>query len=148
MTGNIAVLLMAMAIASGEADTNMKMAVQDHEIVVRKENQETTEELFETNNQPRRIRCTCYIDYGYTKSGEFVRDGIAAMNDDLLGKTAILYDENMNYIGIWEIKDTGGHKDLKNGTRIDIYREDMESAMEWVIRYGDYVYVQLIDAVG
>lgn len=103
------------------------------------------EEIF---SEPTKIRCTVYCDSGVTKSGAYTREGIAAMNNKMLGKTAILYDMDMNLIGIFEVLDTGGNKHLKAGKRIDIYRESKDACDEWIKTYGDYVYIQLIDAEG
>lgn len=50
-------------------------------------------------------------------------------------------------IGIFEFEDTGGYY-IRNGSRIDVYRETMESCSDWVSQYGDYVYIQIIDAEG
>lgn len=102
---------------------------------------------------PYKIRCTVYCDHGVTKSGEIVRDGIAAMNDEMLGKTAVIYRYNSDgsigeLIGIYDILDTGSNKYLKAGKRIDIYCEDLELCNAWIKEYGDYVYIQIIDAVG
>lgn len=103
--------------------------------------------------EPQKIRCTVYCNYGVTKSGCITRNGIAAMNNAMLGKTAILYeckpDGSMGYfIGIFEILDTGGNKDLKAGKRIDIYRVDKKACQTWINAFGDYVYLQIIDAQG
>lgn len=51
----------------------------------------------------------------------------------------------MQFIGYFEAKDTGGHKDLKNGTRIDVYRDSEKSYRKWVKDYGDYVYIVWIE---
>ena len=37
---------------------------------------------------------------------------------------------------------------MRNGTAVDIYRDSMERAYEWVGEYGDYVYVIWLDAEG
>ena len=95
-----------------------------------------------------KIRCTCYCYTGNpTKSGCMPYEGIASSNY-YYGKTFIIYDLDMNYIGVFEVKDTGSAKSLKNGTSIDVYRNTLAGCYDWVAEYGDYVYIQLIPAVG
>lgn len=90
-----------------------------------------------------RIRCTCYIPTGNkTASGVYPYEGIIASNKEHLGQSCILYDENMKIIGYFECKDTGGHPGLKNGTRIDVYRDTLQRCYDWVDTYGDYVYIE------
>lgn len=43
--------------------------------------------------------------------------------------------------------DTGG-KAIRQGKRVDVFRDTLERCNEWVDTYGDYVYIQLIPAVG
>lgn len=106
--------------------------------------------------EPQLIRATCYVAYGdnpRTADGSVPREGIIAGRKEDLGKTAILYRVNEDgtigdLIGFFEFKDTGGHKGLKNGTRIDVYRDSLSRCYEWIDEYGDYVYMQILDAVG
>ena len=58
------------------------------------------------------------------------------------------YTKDYEYIGMFECRDVGGHYKLRNGTAIDVFRDDMESALDWVHTYGDYVYVVWIPAEG
>lgn len=106
--------------------------------------------------QPTKIRCTCYTstEGSITASGEPVKEGIIAGKKAWIGKTAILYDMDMNFIGIYEFKDTGAGIDtdgdgkgdsIKNGKSIDMYRETLERCKEWIGSYGDYVYMQIIE---
>lgn len=106
--------------------------------------------------QPTRIRCTCYTstEGSVTASGENVREGIVAGKREWLGKTAILYDLNMNIIGIFEFKDTGAGIDtdgdgkgdsIKNGKSIDVYRDTLEGCHEWIKLFGDYVMLQIVE---
>ncbi len=96
-----------------------------------------------------RIRATCYLPTGKpTASGVYPYEGIIAANREHLGKLAAIYTEDMKFIGYFECKDTGGHIGLKNGTRIDVYRESEEKLKEWIKTYGDYVYIQWIESEG
>lgn len=45
----------------------------------------------EIGGEPAVIRCTCYFDQGYTKSGHLVREGIVAGKEEWLGCMAVLY---------------------------------------------------------
>lgn len=98
---------------------------------------------------PVRMRITCYLPTGNkTADGTVPYEGICAAKRDWIGKVAVVYTEDMEYIGTFEIRDTGGHKRIKNGTSIDIFRDNMSRAKEWVKTYGDYGYVQIMDADG
>ena len=108
---------------------------------------------------PTKIRCTCYTatEGSITASGEHVREGIVAGKREWLGKVAILYDLNMNIIGIYEFKDTGAGIDtdgdgkgdsIKKGKSIDVYRDTLDECYEWIRTYGDYVLMMIVDAEG
>lgn len=99
--------------------------------------------------EPQKMRCTCYVATGSkTASGCYPYEGILASNREHLGKTALLYTLDYQYIGVFESKDIGGNVKLINGTAVDIYRDSMARAYEWVGEYGDYVYVIWLDAEG
>ena len=96
-----------------------------------------------------KVRCTCYLPTGNkTASGVYPYEGIIAADKSHLGQIAALYTEEGALIGFFECKDTGGHSGLKDGSRIDVYRESRESLNKWVKDYGDYVYIQWIDGIG
>ncbi|MBQ0089299.1 MAG: hypothetical protein KBT27_08200 [Prevotellaceae bacterium] len=110
-------------------------------------------------DEPTRIRCTCYTstEGSVTASGEHVREGIVAGKREWMGKVAVLYDLNMNLIGYYEFLDTGAGIDtdgdgkgdsIKNGKSIDVYRDTLERCKEWIGLYGDYVYMEIIEAQG
>lgn len=107
-------------------------------------------------SQPTKIRCTCYTstEGAITASGEHVREGIVAGKRAWMGKVAVIYDMNMNLIGIYEFKDTGAGIDtdgdgkgdsIKNGTSIDVYRDTYARCKEWIKEHGDYVFLQIIE---
>lgn len=109
-----------------------------------------------------RIRCTCYCHSGITASGKYTRPGIIAGKKECLGKTAALYrcDEGGcagDFIGYFEILDTGDGIDtdgdgrgdsIKRGKSIDVYRPSLQECRDWIAKYGDYVYFEIIDAEG
>lgn len=96
----------------------------------------------------QKVRCTCYLPTGNkTADGTVPYEGICASNIDHLGDVAVLYSCDGEFIGFFECKDIGGHRNLRNGTAIDIYRDSMDRAWEWVGEWGDYVYVYWIGGV-
>ena len=113
-------------------------------------------------DSPQPIRCTCYIEHGYTASGQWTRPHTAAGPREWLGCVGALYQMNEDgsmgdFIGYYEFIDTGAGIDtdgdgkgdtIINGESIDVWRPDMEMAVEWVETYGDYVYLKLINGNG
>lgn len=114
-----------------------------------------------TYSEPTLIRCTCYTakEGAITASGQPVREGIIAGKSEWCNKGyfAILYDKDMNLIGIYEFLDTGAGIDtdgdgkgdsIKSGKSVDVFRSSLSGCREWVKTYGDYVYIQIIQAEG
>lgn len=104
-------------------------------------------------NEPVVVRSTCYIDKGYTASGAYTRHGIAAAKKEWIGCVAALYQVNEDgsigeFIGYYEILDTGSASWLKDGTAIDVWCDGMDEVHEWQTNNGDYVYMQLIEGEG
>lgn len=96
----------------------------------------------------QKVRCTCYLPTGNkTADGTIPYEGICASNRDHLGDVAVLYSVDGEFIGFFECRDIGGHQKLRNGTAIDIYRDSIDRAWEWVGEWGDYVYVYWIEEV-
>lgn len=95
------------------------------------------------------IEATAYC-YGTTRcDGGRVRIGIAAAKPEWYGKTACIYmDDNGEpgeFIGYFELLDTGGDYRIQDGKCIDIYHPDEE----WCRQFGRRkVLVVLVDAVG
>jgi len=97
------------------------------------------------------IRCTGYIDVGYTRSGEWTRDGVVAGKYEWLGRECNLYRQNEDgsigeFIGRFEFLDTGYgiEGSLVKGTSIDVWHPSEDSLWDWVDEYGDYVYMELV----
>ena len=96
----------------------------------------------------QKVRCTCYLPTGNkTADGTVPYEGICASNREHLGDVAVLYSMKGEFIGFFECRDVGGHRKLRNGTAIDIYRDSMDRAFEWIGEYGDYVYAYWIEGV-
>lgn len=98
----------------------------------------------------KHIEATAYCYGTTTCTGKKVRKGIAAMSKRYLGMTAIVYEVDGNgnpidYIGTFEIEDTGGDERIRNGNCIDIYIPSYQEA----INFGrKQVLVYLIEAKG
>ena len=112
---------------------------------------------------PQLMRCTVYTGYegSVTADGSKVREGIVAGKSEWLGYTCIIYENNNGkvgkLIGIYEFKDTGAGIDtdgdgkgdsIKNGKSIDVYRNNLDRCYDWVDKYGDYVFIQIVKAAG
>lgn len=113
-----------------------------------------TEEEEEFNPYPgsivKYIEATAYCYGTTTCTGKQVREGYAAMSKRYLGMTAIVYEldekgQPFEYMGTYEIEDTGGDYRIKNGNCIDIYIPDYDAAVEFGRKQ---VVVYLIEAKG
>lgn len=103
----------------------------------------------EENNEPFVIESTAYYEGEITASGRKVREGICAGRKEWLGLTCIVYEDDNgkmgDYIGIYEILDTGSDERIRNGRCIDFYMRSEDDCWEWGRRK---VWIQLIDAKG
>ena len=111
---------------------------------------------------PQPVRCTCYIEHGITASGIQTRNGIIAGRKEWLGMAAVLYEIKEDgtlgdFIGYYEFCDTGAGIDtdgdgngdtIESGNSVDVWQPNMESARAWIKEHGDYVYMQIVPAVG
>jgi len=95
------------------------------------------------------IRTTVYYakEGAKTATGKEARYGIVAYDPDYFGKTCILYTADMEYIGVFECEDTGGHK-VRTGQVLDVYCPTRQACYEWVAENGMYCYVQWIESEG
>lgn len=97
----------------------------------------------------QQVRCTCYLPTGNrTADGTIPYEGICASNREHLGDIALIWSMEGEWIGYFECRDIGGNFKLQNGTAIDIYRDNMSEAKEWIATYGDYVQIVWITAEG
>lgn len=98
---------------------------------------------------PQEIVISCYLPTGHrTADGTVPYEGICASNRDHLGQTAMLFDSDMRFVGFFEVKDTGGHHLLREGKAVDIYRDNMDRARDFIRENGDHGYVVWLDAEG
>ena len=111
------------------------------------------------------IDSTAYQDihhYGYGATGRALVEGLTLAGPvKWLGKSAALYDMDMNYLGTYEFTDTGYGQStgkgsskllkgksigtIENGTCIDIYFDTYADCVSWGRRK---VYIKLIKAEG
>lgn len=109
---------------------------------------------------PRPILTTAYYQGTTTAMGTRARPGVAAVNKDHIGYTAIIYEYTEHgpgaIIGYYECEDTGkgGDSDgdgigaIQEGKVIDIYQKDLEACRAWMKLTKGKVYVQYIRAEG
>lgn len=109
-----------------------------------------------------KIRCSCYCEHGKTATGKKTRYGLVAGKKEWLGYTAELNAINPDgsvgeFIGFFEFEDTGAGMDtdgdgkgdtIINGQSIDVWINSLPEAYEWRDKYGDYVYMKIIDGEG
>lgn len=109
-----------------------------------------------------KIRATCYCEHGLTYSGAYTREGIIAGRKEDIGDVAAIYavaeDGGVgDFIGYFEVLDCGAGFDTDGdgkgdstikGRTIDVFRSNIDGVKSWIKRYGDFVYIKLIEAEG
>ena len=109
-----------------------------------------------------KIRATCYCEHGLTYSGAYTREGIIAGRKEDIGDVAAIYavaeDGGVGeFIGYFEVLDCGAGFDTDGdgkgdstikGRTIDVFRNNIDGVKTWIKRYGDFVYIKLIEAEG
>lgn len=109
-----------------------------------------------------KIRATCYCEHGLTYSGAYTREGIIAGRKEDIGDVAAIYavaeDGGVGeFIGYFEVLDCGAGFDTDGdgkgdstikGRTIDVFRSNIDGVKSWIKRYGDFVYIKLIEAEG
>ena len=91
------------------------------------------------------VRATCYTDdtgagLGICYDGTPTYFGCLAGSKEQLGKKVLLLDAELNYLGEFELNDTG-KPEYVNSQRIDIWQPDLDAAYDWIKEVGDYVYI-------
>lgn len=100
------------------------------------------------------MEATAYCRGEITADGSRVREGICAAKKEWIGLVAAVYLDEVKedgshgpgeFLGYYEIKDTGGNELIKNGQAIDIYNP----SLEWCINFGrKNVWVKLTKGEG
>lgn len=111
-------------------------------------------ELNEAFKNPQQMRVTCYHGgSGVTASGtKPVAEYTCGARRDLIGCVALVWaDDNGapgEFVGIFEVQDTGSAQRIKDGYSIDVYQECYSDCEDWIRTYGDYMWVQYVRGHG
>jgi hypothetical protein len=93
----------------------------------------------------KRVYLSCYLATGNNcADGTPPREGVVSSNRENLGKDCIVYDDDLVAVMRLECRDVGGHKMLREGTAIDVFKSSYERAVDTQKRYGPYVWVEWI----
>lgn len=91
------------------------------------------------------VKLSCYLPTGNnTADGSVPKEGIVSCNREHLGMDCILYDEDFLPVARFECRDIGGNKLLREGKAIDVFRNDMQRAQEFIRTNKPYVYIKWI----
>lgn len=114
---------------------------QEHDFNVQKSNFENSSSILQM------VRVTCYLPTGFCcADGTMPREGICAGAPWQIGKDCILYDiDTGEAFARLECRDTGGHYLLQSGQAIDVFRNDIGRAWEWVGAHGDYAMIEWVE---
>jgi len=104
------------------------------------------------------MRVTCYCPESCpgtrTASGTVpIPNYTCGARSDLIGSVAMVYEQNADgtigeFVGLYEVQDTGSAKRIQSGKSIDIYQANLTDAKAFVKAHGDYLYVQIIKGKG
>ena len=91
------------------------------------------------------VKITGYCLHGTMANGEQTHPGVCAYKKEDIGKYAILYDSEMNFIGQYEIADTGKKGGaIRKGLAVDVWFDTKEECYA----FTNTGYIQVIDAEG
>lgn len=93
------------------------------------------------------MHTTAYILKGTTATGGSTRPGICACNTHL-GEVAIIYTLDGDYLGMYEVTDTGSSPGLVAGRVVDVWRANRTQAENYMRITGGQVYVRFVDGNG
>lgn len=89
-------------------------------------------EVFEsTEVEWHKMHTTAYCLHGVTGSGGTTHKGIAAC-DPYLGQIAMIYTLDGEFLGMFEVTDTGGTDAIRSGKVIDVWFDTLEECKEWM----------------
>ena len=93
-----------------------------------------------------RVKLSCYVATGNkTADGSVPYEGVISCNKSHLGQDAIMYDENFIPVARFQCRDIGGHKLLREGKAIDVFRDSLERCYSFKAQYPEFVYIKWID---
>ena len=89
-------------------------------------------EVFEsTEVEWHKMSTTAYCLHGVTGSGGTTHPGIAAC-DPYLGQIAMIYTRDGEFLGQFEVTDTGGTDAIRQGHVIDVWFNDLDECQSWI----------------
>ena len=89
-------------------------------------------EVFENPDvQFIKMHTTAYCLHGVTGSGGTTHPGIAA-SDPHLGEIAVIYTVDGEYLGMYEVTDTGGTEGIRSGKVIDVWFDSYDECKDWM----------------
>ena len=92
-----------------------------------------------------KVLLSCYLPTGCrTADGTVPYEGVVSSNREHLGMDCILYDADLVPYARFECRDIGGNSMLKAGTAIDVYRDDMDRAWQFIGEHGTWAYIEWI----
>lgn len=94
------------------------------------------------------IKCTAYCVGEVTANGAKVHEGGIAASKEHMGDVAELYTLDDEFLGYFEVNDAGGTDAIRNGYVIDVYRENYDRCVEWMIKTQGKVKVRWIKGKG
>lgn len=90
-----------------------------------------------------KVKLSCYLPTGNpTADGTIPYRGIIASNEEHLGMMALMFDDDMCQVAVWECRDIGGNQMLRDGTAIDIFVNNIEEGRDIIERYNGYAYIK------
>lgn len=98
-------------------------------------------------SQMQKMYTTAYCLHGITANGGTTRKGICACNTHL-GDMAIIYSVNGDFLGMYEVTDTGSTDGLTQGRVIDVWFDTYEECEEWMRTTEGRCYVLWVKGVG
>lgn len=95
------------------------------------------------------LKVTCYCPEScpgeVTASGEYVRDGIAAVGREHFGDCAMIWTLDGQFLGYYECLDIGGTEAIRKGYVIDLWKPDMATCKDIMKVTEGKVIVQWVD---
>lgn len=82
-------------------------------------------------SQMQKMYTTAYCLHGITANGGTTRKGICACNTHL-GDMAVIYSINGDFLGMYEVTDTGSTDGLTQGRVVDVWFDTYEECEEWM----------------
>ena len=82
-------------------------------------------------SQMQKMYTTAYCLHGITANGGTTRKGICACNTHL-GDMAVIYSINGDFLGMYEVTDTGSTDGLTEGRVVDVWFDTYEECEEWM----------------